>query len=146
LEKGDGIIICLNLSIFLHIVATIVGRHGTMLQSRRCRQPPCHVTSSGHGRYPASHQTARHESSRHCADDEDRGLYRELLLAQSAANCAISAHAYALMSDHVHLLVTPIRAGDLASAMRLLNPQYVWRSTDAIIEPTRFGAAFVHVW
>ncbi|WP_051084230.1 transposase [Rudaea cellulosilytica] len=57
-------------------------------------------------------------------DDEDCELYRELL-AESAANYAISVHAYALMSNHVHLLVTPIRAGDLAAAMRLLNQRYV---------------------
>lgn len=57
-------------------------------------------------------------------DDEDRELYRELL-AESAANYAIGVHAYALMSNHVHLLVTPVRADDLAAAMRLLNQRYV---------------------
>ena len=57
-------------------------------------------------------------------DREDYRLYRELL-AQVFATRDIHVHAYALMSNHVHLLISPQRASDLAPAMRLLNQRYV---------------------
>ncbi len=57
-------------------------------------------------------------------DAEDRRFYLELL-AETAASGSIRIHAYALMGNHVHLLVSPIQAGDLAHAMRLLNQRYV---------------------
>jgi len=57
-------------------------------------------------------------------DTEDFALYRELLAA-AAASHDINVHAYALMSNHVHLLISVTRASDLAVAMRLLNHRYV---------------------
>jgi len=57
-------------------------------------------------------------------DSQDRCLYRELL-AGMAAEGDVLIHAYVLMSNHVHLLVTPISCGGLARAMRLLNQRYV---------------------
>jgi len=57
-------------------------------------------------------------------DEQDHHLYLELLTKVAAAN-AVSVHAYALMSNHVHLFITPTRADDLAQAMRLLNQRYV---------------------
>lgn len=57
-------------------------------------------------------------------DQHDHRLYLELL-AEVAATNAVCVHAYALMSNHVHLFITPSRADDLAQAMRLLNQRYV---------------------
>jgi putative transposase len=57
-------------------------------------------------------------------DREDYRLYRELL-AQAAAIRGTNIHAYVLMSNHVHLLISLARASDLAPAMRLLNQRYV---------------------
>jgi len=57
-------------------------------------------------------------------DDDDYRRYRELLIELSRAH-GIRIHAYVLMSNHVHLLVTPERVGDLAYAMRRLNQCYV---------------------
>jgi putative transposase len=57
-------------------------------------------------------------------DQQDHRLYLELLAEVAAAN-AVSVHAYALMSNHVHLFITPDHVGDLARAMRLLNQRYV---------------------
>lgn len=57
-------------------------------------------------------------------DRKDYRLYRELL-AQVASTRDITVHAYVLMSNHVHLLISLARARDLAPAMRLLNQRYV---------------------
>ncbi len=73
---------------------------------------PLHVTQRGVNR---------------CAtfiDTEDHLLYRELLTEIATAH-AIGVHAYALMSNHVHLLITPAEVGGVAHAMRLLNQRYV---------------------
>ncbi len=47
------------------------------------------------------------------------------LPAELAAAHAIDVHAFVMMSNHVHLLLTPQRTGDLASAMSRLNQRYV---------------------
>jgi len=57
-------------------------------------------------------------------DAEDHTLYRELLTELAPAH-RLDVHAYVVMSNHVHLLVTPTSCGDLARAMRLLNQRYV---------------------
>jgi len=57
-------------------------------------------------------------------DAEDHRLYLELL-AETAAAGSVRIHAYALMGNHVHLLVSTTQPGDLAQAMRLLNQGYV---------------------
>jgi len=57
-------------------------------------------------------------------DAEDHRRYRELLVEVSRAH-DLRVHAYVLMSNHVHLLVTPERVSDLAYAMRRLNQCYV---------------------
>jgi putative transposase len=57
-------------------------------------------------------------------DTEDHLLYRELLTEIAAAH-DIGVHAYALMSNHIHLLMSTASSGDLAHAMRLLNQRYV---------------------
>ena len=57
-------------------------------------------------------------------DDEDRVSYRELL-AEVMDSCGLPVHAYALMGNHVHLLITPHDEYGLGHAMRLLNQRYV---------------------
>lgn len=47
------------------------------------------------------------------------------VLAESAARHAVAVHAYAMMPDHVHLLVTPARAGDLGRMLRAVARRYV---------------------
>ena len=57
-------------------------------------------------------------------DDADRRDYlRILLLSARRYRCAI--HAYVLMSNHVHLLVTPAETGAVASMMQTLGRLYV---------------------
>lgn len=57
-------------------------------------------------------------------DDEDFALYREWL-AEVLEDQRISLHAYVLMTNHVHLLLTPPAAGRLSVAMSRLGQRYV---------------------
>jgi putative transposase len=57
-------------------------------------------------------------------DDGHRARYRDLLHeALLAAGCRL--HACVLVDNHVHLLVTPPEAGDVARLMQKLGRQYV---------------------
>jgi putative transposase len=47
------------------------------------------------------------------------------VLAESAQRHAVAVHAYAMMPDHVHLLVTPARAGELGRMLRAVARRYV---------------------
>ena len=57
-------------------------------------------------------------------DDEDRRNYRSVLQAACSAY-GLAVHAFALMSNHVHLLVTPSRPDSLALVMQAVGRQYV---------------------
>ncbi|MBM3480596.1 MAG: transposase, partial [Alphaproteobacteria bacterium] len=56
--------------------------------------------------------------------DDDR-LHYLALLAELAPALGCAVHAYVLMTNHVHLLVTPSRADALSRLMRQLNQRYV---------------------
>jgi putative transposase len=73
---------------------------------------PQHIVQRGNNRLPCF------------LDDEDR--YRYLHLARealSATGCEL--HAYVLMSNHVHLLMTPPLSGSVSRLMQSLGRQYV---------------------
>lgn len=58
--------------------------------------------------------------------DGDRVAYLRLLCGQAdQQHCRV--HAYALMGNHVHLLVTPDVAGGLSRVMQAVNRSYVRR-------------------
>ena len=57
-------------------------------------------------------------------DDSDRARYLELL-AGAAVDQRCSIHAYVLMGNHVHLLVTPRQAGSASKMMKQLGEIYV---------------------
>ncbi len=57
-------------------------------------------------------------------DDEDRRHYRRLL-RNACQRHAVQVHAFVLMSNHVHLLVTAPTASVLAQAMRNAGQCYV---------------------
>jgi len=57
-------------------------------------------------------------------DQEDYRFYLKHLAQQSeSAGCAV--HAYCLMTNHVHLLLTPDQAGSLGVMMKGLGQRYV---------------------
>jgi len=56
--------------------------------------------------------------------EEDHRLYREWL-AGAAAEHGCAVHAYVLMTNHVHLLVTPATPESLPRAMQSLGRRYV---------------------
>ena len=53
------------------------------------------------------------------------------LLAVFAAESGCALHAYCLMTNHVHLLLTPHHAGACARMMKQLNQRYVQRLNNA---------------
>lgn len=53
--------------------------------------------------------------------------------------CAV--HAYVLMTNHVHLLMSPAAPGGVARTMQALGRRYVGTSTTATAEPEPFGKA-----
>jgi len=57
-------------------------------------------------------------------DDQDRHHYRRLL-REACTKHAVVLHAFVLMDNHVHLLLTPTRAGGLSRAMREAGQSYV---------------------
>lgn len=57
-------------------------------------------------------------------DVQDRRRYLDLLREIGSAS-AVAVHAYVLMTNHVHLLVTPSIEGSLSRAMQALGRRYV---------------------
>jgi putative transposase len=57
-------------------------------------------------------------------DDEDRHSYLDALREATRLH-GVRVHAYVLMPDHVHLLVTPQREDSLARALQTLGRRYV---------------------
>jgi putative transposase len=73
---------------------------------------PQHVVQRGNNRLPCF------------LDDNDRRRYLNLLgEALLATGCAL--HAYVLMDNHVHLLLTPPEAGAISRLMQKLGRAYV---------------------
>ena len=73
---------------------------------------PHHIVQRGHNRQPTFHQPADYE------------LYLGLLEQFApASGCAV--HAYVLMTNHVHLLVTPRARDSLAALMSPINQRFV---------------------
>jgi putative transposase len=85
-----------------------------MPRARRIVVPstPLHIVQRGNNRTTMFHST------------QERGYYRMAVLEASRRyGCAI--HAYVLMSNHVHLLVTPADEGGPAAMMQFLGKRYV---------------------
>lgn len=55
---------------------------------------------------------------------EDYAAYRQDLL-EAARHCQCSIHAYVLMTNHVHLLVTGTKSGSVSRMMQQLGRRYV---------------------
>lgn len=71
-----------------------------------------HVVQRGNDRQPCFFTTQDH--GRYLAD-----------LAMAARRYGMAVHAYVLMTNHVHLLVTPARVGAVARMMQYLGRYYV---------------------
>lgn len=59
-------------------------------------------------------------------DDRHRRLYLDFL-AEASAAADVHVHAYVLMTNHVHLLITPPTAGAMSAMMQALGRRYVQR-------------------
>jgi putative transposase len=73
---------------------------------------PQHVVQRGNNRLPCF------------LDDDDRRRYLQLL-RESLLHTGCRLHAYVLMDNHVHLLLTPPATGMVARLMQKLGRQYV---------------------
>jgi len=85
-----------------------------MPRKRRFYQPgvPVHVFQGGHNREPVFF------------DDQDYLAYLRFLKASAdALGCLI--HAYVLMTNHVHLLVTPTTANDISLLFQSVGRHFV---------------------
>jgi putative transposase len=58
------------------------------------------------------------------ADEADRTLWVDLL-TRHAAEQGVAVHAWTLMPDHIHLLLTPLRDGALSLCMQAVGRGYV---------------------
>lgn len=72
---------------------------------------PCHVTQRGNNRQPCFF------------DSTDRDLYLELL-AGCARRYDVAVHAFVLMTNHVHLLLTPQAEDGISRLMRVTGSRY----------------------
>jgi putative transposase len=92
----------------------VSGETGRMARQPRFDLPNIaqHVVQRGNNRLPCF------------LDDSDRRRYL-LLLRESLLATEVALHAYVLMDNHVHLLVTPTEIGAVARLMQKLGRQYV---------------------
>ena len=96
----------------------------------------------------AQHIVQRGNDRQACfADDADYLHYRQEL-GEAALKHGCALHAYVLMTNHVHLLVTPYAAGAVSKMMQAIGRRYVgcfnarYRRTGTLWEG-RFKAALV---
>ncbi len=85
-----------------------------------------------------------------CFFGEDDCIEYLAWLAEYAARYACSVHAYVLMGNHLHLLLTPSRAGGVAGLMRSLNGRHAdyvaaTHHRDGPLWADRYEAIPVHV-
>lgn len=71
-----------------------------------------HVIQRGHNRQPVF------------LGDQDRRKYLEFL-REVSTQCKVAIHAYVLMDNHVHLLVTPEEANGISRMMQAQGRRYV---------------------
>jgi putative transposase len=102
---------------------------------------PLHVIQRGNNREATFFQ------------EEDYALYRDWL-AEAAAEYGCAIHAYVLMTNHVHILVTPRTVDSLPRTMQSLGRRYVrrinatYRRTGTLWEGRWIAAQICarHVW
>ena len=73
---------------------------------------PCHVIQRGNNR----------EAS--FFSDQDYQFYLECLY-DASQKYGVLVHAYVLMTNHVHLLMTPLKVGSLSLTMQSIGRRYV---------------------
>lgn len=71
-----------------------------------------HVVQHGHNRHPV------------VIDDADRRNWRALL-GEALATTRVALHAWVLLPDHFHLVLTPLADGDVGRLMQSLGRRYV---------------------
>lgn len=83
-----------------------------------------------------------------CFFDDGQRLFYLGVLGDAARAAGVAIHAYVLMSNHVHLLATPRRAGAVSAMMQTVGRRYVqWlnkvRSRTGTLFEGRFKSSLV---
>jgi putative transposase len=73
---------------------------------------PLHIVQRGHSRDPVFFE------------DQDYVTYA-YWLHKAAVRYQVSIHAYVLMTNHVHLLITPVDASSVSAFMQFIGRHYV---------------------
>jgi len=73
---------------------------------------PVHVVQRGNNRVDCFHE------------DLDKGYYFQLLKA-AADSFDVHVHAWVFMSNHVHLLITPVESDSVSGMMQFVDREYV---------------------
>ena len=73
------------------------------------------------------HIVQRGHDGRDCFFDDSDYLYYLDLLSTFAERCRCSVHAYCLMTNHVHLFLTPHASNSCAQLMKEVGQRYVQR-------------------
>ena len=73
------------------------------------------------------HVVQRGNDRRRCFFEDGDFQFYLRALSDAAARYRVLIHAYALMTNHIHLLVTPLAAGGVSSVMQSLGSRYVRR-------------------
>jgi len=98
---------------------------------------PLHIVQRGHNR----------DACFFCDDDYQRYLH---WLAQALVKEGVQLHAYVLMTNHVHLLLTPVNAASVARVLISIGRRYVqyinrtYRRTGTLWD-SRYKASLVDV-
>ena len=71
------------------------------------------------------HVVQRGNDRRACFFDERDFRFYLQLLGEAAVRHRVLVHAYALMTNHVHLLLTPLVPGGISKVMQLVGSRYV---------------------
>ncbi len=97
---------------------------------------PVHIVQRGHSREPVFFEVADHQAYLHW-------------LKEGAKRYSVDVHAYVLMSNHIHLLVTEHNAQSITRMMQYLGRYYVQYinhnyDTSGSIWEGRYKASLVH--
>lgn len=97
----------------------------------------------------AQHIVQRGNNRGACFFEDSHHFVYLALLGEAAAAGSVSIHAYVLMTNHMHLLATPRRAGGVSAMMQDLGRRYVpWinkrHGRSGTLFQGRFSASLVH--
>ncbi len=93
---------------------------------------PCHVVQRGNDRNP-------------CFFEEENYLFFLDCLEDACGRYDVAIHAYVLMTNHIHLLMTPSTESGISRVMQLLGNRYVQYINKKYRKQVRFGKVAIRL-